>query len=274
MKKLEKLFAYKNVATALNNCKTENDEIAVKKHFERIANKSIEVPVNVWLNSIIIDKLFKIASNMPSEGYAMGGQINVRFCKLVGRYSNCQEYAKSSKYKAKHGFYEISLSKDEYLNMSVLGGLVTYIYPNQKSRVQKCWWYESKGKKNTFELVKKHGYVYNGYHAIEKKNAIEWKRVQAIIGASKKEAFESAKRREKYEKMKKRALNSSYGFKDSIMAGNCEVGTKAFILRCKLDANKKYKGFKLLQIAEKNSQTSLGYITRMIGYKASQLCQK
>ena len=60
-----------------------------------------------------------------------------------------------------------------------------------------------------------------------------------------------------------------YSYQDSIDAGNCIFGTKAFIIRLGLDINKKYRGSFLIKQAKEKSASSLFYIERMMRYKAN-----
>ena len=71
---------------------------------------------------------------------------------------------------------------------------------------------------------------------------------------------------EKSEKAFAKACRRQYSYSDSLAAGNCEAGTRAFIMRLGLDANKKYRGTYLMKQATKRSANSLYYVTKMINY--------
>lgn len=270
--KLNKLFSYSSLSTAIRNCNGDNELItAVKKHFSRLEKT---VPsVKDFTDSIIKSKLSTIAKNMPDDGYSMGSNIRVLFSKLVGNYSTCQEYANSSRFKAIHGGYFVKLTADEYRNISVIGGLVTYIYPNQKGSVKKCWWYSSAGSKQHFRLLKTEGYVFKGYHDLTKENIIAGgNRAERIAKQQAREAKERERaeklKNEAFKKLYNKALRRQYSFEDSIKCGNCESGSRAFVLRLRLDSNRKYRGSFLLKQAEQKSTSSVHYVKRMISYFA------
>lgn len=241
--------------------------IAVKKHFERRKIMG-DVTVRNWIDAKIIDKLNYLAKYLPTDGYSMGGVRKIIVNKyLQGIYDDCSDYSNSYKYKPTHGFVSYKIKADDLKNYSVIGGLITYIYPSQKSKVKKCFWIEGIGKKQNFELVKIEGFICYNYHGTDKKNVLS-KGIE-----SEKRDKEQKKQDEKISKNKAKALNCLFGFKDSLDAGNCEVGTRAFILRCKLEINKKYKGRTLLKIANEKSTNSVHFINRMLNHKASTLCK-
>ena len=240
----------------------------VKKHFERRQKKQ-ETSVKQWIDKKIIDKLNYLAQYLPSDGYSMGGVRKIIINKyLQGSYDTCNDYSRSCKYKATHVFVGYKIKADDLKNYSVIGGVITYIYKNQKSKVKKCYWLEGRGKKQNFKLVKIEGYICYNYHGLDKKNVLE------KGTANEKRDKEQKKQAEKIEKNKEKALNCLYSFSDSLNAGNCEAGTKAFILRCRLNANRKYKGKTLLKIASKKSPASIHFVERMLNYKAIILCSK
>lgn len=241
---------------------------AVKTHFER--RKIIDdVTVKHWIDANIIDKLNYLAKYLPSDDYSMGGVRKIIVNKyLKGIYDDCSSYANSCRYKPTHGFVSYQIKADDLKNYSVIGGLITYIYPNQKSKVKKCFWIDGIGKKQNFEIVKIEGYICYNYHGTDKKNVLS-KGIE-----NEKRDKEQKKQGEKIAKNKAKTLNCLFGFKDSLDAGNCEAGTRAFILRCKLDINKKYKGKTLLKIANEKSTNSVHFINRMLSHKTSKLCYK
>lgn len=106
--------------------------------------------------------------------------------------------------------------------------------------------------------MKVDGYIFEGFHAKTKKEALE--------GGNK--IIEKRKQAEKSQKAFNKALRRQYSFNDSLLAGNCEAGTRAFILRLHLDSTKKYRGSFLIKQAEQKSSSSLYYVKRMISYFA------
>lgn len=259
--KVAKLCAkYVNAETIIRKCENVEQCIAVKKHFERIRLKNrSDLKVKEIIDERLTLKLNKIAQCLPDEGYSMGSYISVRFAGLRGSDDRTSEYARSSKYKTQHGSVHLRLNLDEFKNIKCIGGLATYIYPGQRSRVKKCWWYVGDGKHSRFVLCKQHGFIFNDYHALTKE--------QALAGGMRILALE--KQNEVLKKKLNKAIKMQYSYQDSINAGNCVFGTKAFILKCGLDIEKRYRGSFLLKKAKEKSTSSLSYIDRMIKYKAS-----
>ena len=266
-KRLNKLFSFANEKTSLRNCVTDSEREAVKKHYSRqLSNANISV--KNWADNRIIEKLDRIAYNLPEDGYSMGSKITVYFAGLKGTHDTRQQYARSCSFKPTHGGYLLKLSVDDLRNIQVIGGLVTYIHPGQKSKVKKCYWHSNTGSKQHFVLTKVSGYVYGGYHSLLKSTALE-KGTENI-----KRQKEAAKQKAISEKMYKKALNSLYTFEDSLKAGNCEAGTRAFAMRCKIDLSKKHRGSKLLKLAEEKSTSSISFVKRMITYNQQQDVRK
>jgi hypothetical protein len=257
--KVAKLCAtYVNEKTATSKCTTDEQKNAVRKHFERVKNQEPEKTVQQWITTRLKSNLQEIAHNLPMDGYSMGSIYTVRCNRLSGCYDREHEYANSCKYRAQHGRVDAKISLEEYRNISIIGGLITHIAPNQHTKVKKCWWYAGKGQKSNFVLIRQNGYIFEGYHSLTKSGALEGG-LRNIVAKKEKEV--AAK---KYA----RALRAQYTYQDSIDAGNCEIGTKAFILRCNLNAAKKYRGAFLLKTAQEKSTSSISYVKRMIEHKA------
>ena len=144
---------FKGIEAITKRANPEQLEI-VKKIRER-RSKSDAMPVREFCNELIIARLENIARAMPYEQYSMGSKIEVWFNGLKGVHDRRSYYSKSCKYRENHGYVGIHLNMEELKSTKVIGGLVTYIYPYQKSNVKKCWWYDSKGKYSKFELIKR-----------------------------------------------------------------------------------------------------------------------
>lgn len=231
---------------------------------ERAENK-ISITVKEFCDSLIVNRLSKIVVNLPDEGYSMGSLVEVFVGK--GKYqlsvkdNRRKSYSNQCKYSPTWGYVYLYLTYSELKNIQVIANLVTYIYPNQKTKIKKCYWYAGKGAKQYFSLEKTEGYVYAGYHSPTKKGAQE--------GGEKNIQYQ----KEKLNNIKKRSkgLRLQYSFDDSINAGNCEPGTKAFIIRLNLNINKKYRGSYLLKLATEKSLNSVYYVNKMIDYKINNL---
>ena len=253
---------FRNIETIEKRATPEQLAI-VKKMRERGSRE--EVTVRQFADSLIIKRLEKIANAMPDEQYSMGSKIEVWFSRLKAVHDRRNYYSKSCRYQENHGYVMIHLNLDELKNIKVIGGLITYIYPSQKSNVKKCWWYVSKGKHSKFELIKQKGYIYKDYHSLTRKNALKFgkQREETRKAIAKAEAIRT--------KAMAKALKQQYTYADSLSAGNCEAGTRAFCLRLGLDTNKRYRGSYILKLAEQRSTTSVSYVKRMIEYRARQI---
>ena len=254
---------FKGIEAITKRATPEQLEI-VKKIRERGSRKD-EMKIKDFADRLIVSRLNKIADAMPDEQYSMGSKIEVWFKGLKGVRDRRSYYSKSCKYRETHGYVIVDLSLDELKNIKIIGGLITYIYPTQKSNVKKCWWYDSKGKHSNFELIKREGYIYKDYHSLTRKNALKFgkQREEARKAIAKAEAVKS--------KAIAKALKQQYTYADSLSAGNCEAGTRAFCLRLGLDTSKKYRGSYILKLAEQRSTTSVSYVKRMIEYRARQI---
>lgn len=266
--KLKKLFSYEKENTAIRNCNGEIElTTAVKKHFSRKNNKDLST--KSFYRSLVKNRLKTIAEALPDDEMSMGSKYTVNFAGVFGISDLRKEYAKSCSYTAKHHEYLITIDLQTLVNMQVVGGLATYIYPGQKSRVKKCWWYSGAGKKGNFTIEKKEGFLYAGFHHTDKKWAIAGgeRNIIAQKEAERREK-EEIKIKTQWDKDYKKALKRQYSFNDSLKSGNCEAGTRAFILRCRLNSEMKYRGGFLLKTATEKSVYSLPYVKKMIEYFA------
>jgi hypothetical protein len=265
VKKAASLVAKLSAKTALLKAKSEGIEVfnIVSKKLDR-AKKEPEKTVRQFCDNLIENRLQKIANAMPDERYSMGSIVRIKCGKFEVTDNRTEEYSKSSKFRATHGEYSYRFSPSELRNTSVIGGLVTYIYPNQRTKVKKCYWFSGDGKKQHWQLKKVDGFICGDFHSQTKHGA--------------KDGFDrNEKRRKEHEKMQKseaqknklfnKALRKQYSYQDSLNAGNCEAGTRAFILRCGLDIDKKYRGIFLLNIANEKSTSSVSFVKKMVNSK-------
>jgi hypothetical protein len=258
-KEAEKLFnKYQQTDTMLRNASNESVIEIINKKISR--QKKSELSVKQFCDNLICKKLYSIAKEIPDEGYSMGSEVRIIFNKLVAVNNRTKDYPKSCRYKALHGSVRLVLSKEELINTKVIANLVTYIEPDQKNKVKKCYWYEGKGLKSNFNLTKVEGFIFANYHSKSKEDALKGGQANII---REKEQIKKAKNFNK-------ALRLQYSFQDSLDCGNCKVGSEAFILRTGLDLNKKYRGSFLLSIAKEKSSSSVSFIERMINYKINK----
>lgn len=236
--------------------------LMINKIRQRCELKSNTITIKEFCDKLIKQRLYEIAKALPDEGYSMGSFVRARISNtFFVTDDRTEEYSRGCKYKANHGSVELKITFSELRNIQVIGGLVTYIYPNQKSKVKKCYWYRGLGCKQNFQLKKENGFIYAGFHAIDKNTA--------------KLGGEANVRREKekiiLEKKFKKATRMQYSFQDSLNAGNCEAGTRAFALRLNLNTERTYRGTFLLKKANEKSSYSIVYIKQMINFKAKTI---
>ncbi|MFA5300918.1 MAG: hypothetical protein WC389_22225 [Lutibacter sp.] len=217
---------------------------------------------------LITNRLEKVANAMPAEGYSMGGLYEVKFHSFSAAKDTREQYS-GRKWRPTWGGYTVELTLDEMRNIQIIGGVITYIYPGQRQKCKKCWWYEGRGSKQFFELQKVEGYIYNGFHSTVKSWAIAGgKRNEKVAKEKRLREKKAAAEQVAWLKKYNKAARQQYSFQDSIAAGNCEVGTRAFILRCGLDETKMYRGAFLIKIANEKSTSSVSFVKKMIAYKA------
>ena len=258
IKKLNKLFLFEKRSNALLHCKG-NAELkrAVNKHYDRKEANTFQITVKEFCDALIAKKATKLVNCIPDEGYSMGSIVNLHVGKTTYKDDRRRYYSNSCRYKENHGRVDAYISAEEFRYAYAIGGLLTIIYP-QKSKVKKCTWFEGHGNKQYFEIKRVQGWIYGGYHSIDKKRALQrgTELIEKMLLAEKREkAIAKAKRRQ-------------YTFQDSLDAGNCEAGTRAFVLRLGLKSNRKYRGEFLLKEAHKKSSSSVYYVERMIKFFA------
>lgn len=227
----EKLLKHKSFSKEekefIKNSKTLNKLIL--RYFEKVdkeikfkkysinANK-LKISVKKYLSFL---NLGNEIANCFDAGYSMGGIINV-YVKykqekiLVGKRNSCEEYAKSTIYKAKHGYNEITIDKKYFERIKIIGGIPTITL--EKEKISKCLMLISSGVKNNYKIYFKEGFITNNYHSESFADCQNWR---------KKEVLNKIKERT-FKNKNKSILKKFVGFKHSLMVGNCEIGTKMF----------------------------------------------
>lgn len=262
----ELLNRYSKITTALRHS-TPEQAVIIRKIDSRRINKQ-NTSIKEFCDALIKFRMQKIAYNMPEQGYSMGGEKKIVCGKLWVNYDNCSQYAKSCSFKPTWGFYSERITFEELRGIQIIGGLVTYIYPNQKGKLKKCWWYVGKGQKQYFQLVRQQGWLYGEYHSTDKATAIrEGRRIEETI-------VRQAKEKAIKQRYINKAMRAQYTFSDSLASGNCEAGTRAFCIRLRLNEQRNYRGTFLLKKAQEKSTNSVPFILRMIEFRARLLFQE
>lgn len=260
LKDLKKALQYKTRYTALEKCYTKEMRDAVIRHFDRNYRENYhpDLTVREFCKELINRRGNELVRSLPDEDYSMGSVVSLYVNKYLRfTHDRTSSYANSCKYRPKHGSVRLSLTFDEFKRAQVIGGVLT-ILPKTNRKLKKGEWFEGKGSKQYFQLQRVQGWIYEGYHSTD--------RGRAIAGG--KRNIELRKKKEANDKAYKKALRRQYSFADSVQAGNCAAGTRAFVQRCGLDAEKKYRGSFIVQVAEKKSSGSLQYVNKMIKYFA------
>jgi hypothetical protein len=178
-------------------------------------------------------------------GYSMGGIINV-YVKhgennvLVGTKNTKQEYSKSSKFKAIHGYNEIIISKKHFEKLEIIGGVPTIKLEN--SKISKCLMLIGKGHKNKYQILFKEGFITSTYHSDTFDGCENWRKDE-YLRKIKERIFVNENRN---------VLTKFIGLKHSLKVGNCEIGTKMFAQKHNLDVNNGYRLDYLLSLEPNN----------------------
>lgn len=257
---------YTKCETIESKCTPE--ELVIFRKIKSRQHPQNTLTVSAWLQLMLEKKLKNIADYLPSSGYSMGERKKV----ICGKFSQTVDHRSfySGKYSGSenHGYVEFVTNYKEVRNIQVIGGLVTYIYKNQKGKLKKCWWLDANNAKNHFKMIKVEGYLYADYHSTNKEKAIEGgKRSEQLKKEAARQKKEYESKKAALQKAYNKALRKQYSFDDSIKAGNCVAGTKAFIIRLQLDESKKYRGKYLLDLAKEKSYNSVPFVERMIRSK-------
>ena len=262
LKDLKKALQYKQRSTAIGKCYTDEMKDAVNRRFDRLERneKHPETTVREFCKLLIWRRGQELVQALPDEGYSMGSMVTLYVNRYLSfQHDRTQEYAKSCKYRAQHGRVRLTLTFDEFKRAQIIGGVLT-ILPNTNRNIKKVEWFEGIGSKQYFEIKRVQGWLYEGYHAHTKELAIAGGNLNV----------ERRKQKEASAKAYNKVLRRQYTVADSLSAGNCEAGTMAFILRCGLNSERKYRGAFLVKVASEKSSESVKYVNNMINYFANK----
>lgn len=242
---------YKRYTTRTKHA--SNDKVCdiLSKRYYRLTNP---VPtMREFCDNLIIDRLNKLADALPDSGYSMGEYKRFSAGKMVGIRDNTENYANSCKWSPTHGNVHYNIKLKNLKHWYVIGGVATYIYPNQKRQIRKCFWLSSEGNKQFFELTTEKGYIVGGRHAYNYKCALTYLHIDT----------ETKKQAKQTEKQYKAALRKQYTFADSQNAGHCLPGALIFCRRVGIDPGRKYRGAYLLKLARTRAPYAISYLNQM-----------
>lgn len=228
---------------------------------ERRERKQPPANIRVQMRQRIVARLREIAGALPEQGYSMGSCYSVRVGKLVGSVSTAQEYARGSKWRAKHGSVSLRLTAAELRRIRVVGGVVTLFSGQLEKGCERVRWINATGRKQHYALEWVSGWMYKGVHLTTLESVREQKKAINARIRERKRAERGRKRVEKaYRAMKaeqsrlrKLALRCFYGPEHSYSAGNCRVGTLNFARNIGMDLSRVggIRGDELMRLAEK-----------------------
>ena len=111
------------------------------------SDKRIAASVNLTEKQLFINnvktRIQGLASCLPSSGYSMGEDKYIT-CRVLGGYVDhfdaCQEYARSCKYRAKHGRVEVALPVRILAKAENMHGMITVRTKQIQNRIWKAQW--------------------------------------------------------------------------------------------------------------------------------------
>lgn len=185
----------------------------------------------------------------PLDGHSMGATYILRTSlgRSIGMHDATRNYARSCQWRATHGVSTATLSRGvlraawraavaTHGPCRMIGGLPTWARPAPRSNpdaIRRAWWLESDddGRKYdpsaTVRMVA--GYIVRDYHAATRAEAEQW---LAEREAQRRAMEEQERRRAMEEQERRNTLAHTWAtFGDSLRAGNCEPGTRAFAVR-------------------------------------------
>lgn len=184
-----------------------------------------------WLTERKKTKANKIAKYLPNMGYSMGqyNLLKIKNTDLVGSYSNEQEYSKSSKYKASHGFMKFEMTAKEFQKCEVIGGLITIFGKKVAKDLFACTWIQSEGNYGKTMCIKKQGYIYKDYHFTASNNKDAISKVKKAKQAEYERNLRNKQEAEYKLELQNLPLTRVFvELNDSLYAGNCAPGTHNF----------------------------------------------
>lgn len=220
----------------------------------------------------IKNKMKTILDNLPSMGYSMGSLITLNIISdkngkpfLTAKEDTRTEYIKSSRYKARHGYYTLNITHSDFKKIKLIANIPTIIgeQVNKRNKIYKASWFETKGCKQFYRLDRIEGYVslITNYHSTDKKEITE--QINKVR--------RNKRLKRQYNNLRDVALLQFYGVNHSLNAGNCRVGTKNFIDKVNIDTNKigGIRGDLLIELCQRLNLTTFG--ERIINKRIEEL---
>lgn len=240
-----------NIYNYCVNLKEQKEKEVEKLRIKNLkdAAKSLKIPFSQY-------EYFLRGTNFLqfNTAHSMGCLLKVYIDDLlVKTYDSRKEYAKSSKYKANHGSVEIKFISKEVCKIKNIGGIPTILGKKIDNHYTKCTAFICGGDKYNSFLLRNQMILTGDFHA---ENLEDAKLHRA------KMAFRLIQKRNegKSESEKLAIANRKFvGYNHSILAGNCQIGTKAFAKKHDLKLDNGYNLGFLISL-EPNNQ----YLKRLI----------
>lgn len=199
---------------------------------------------------LTVAQLAELRTAMPSfaTGHSMGSKLDVVVVRRDGRRTvvirrdMTQEYAKSCKWRAKHGYITVTLTPKEARGR-LIGGLYTVPTGHAVGKVQPCKWLTTVGHCSTAKVVWVDGYVTGGYHSGTIEECLQWRAEQAA------RLLEGRQRAVRF-----------VGLSYALSRGLCEAGIMAFAKAHGLDPEMGYSLTWLMAIATDHERP---YVSRL-----------
>lgn len=140
----------------------ENIERIENLQKKRARNKIVKSEIKEKIE----DRLQQIANKMLPMGYSMGEVFTVNCTKKYSaRNDNTSEYARSCKYRATHGNYTLNISPEKLRDISIVGGLITWIDPKSKGKIKKAEYASAYGNRQNYRITWKKCFLVGDFHA-------------------------------------------------------------------------------------------------------------
>jgi hypothetical protein len=241
-----------------------NTEITRQETVSQLRRSILLVtPIREQMQNIILTRLKRIALAIPSSGYSMGSLKKVQFATLSAESDRRSYYAGKHRGSEKFGYQHYKFTIQELIRTKVIAGEVTCFIGEVEPKIFEALVLKRVGNKSS-NLEWARCYVTGDYHATTIEDARSWRTRRAKGLLAERDA---RKVKAEFTKHFHRAKMMFYGFKDSLEAGNCELGSLNFCGDKGLNKDFGYRGDYLLSLG--NGRTF--YVERMITKRAIEL---
>ncbi|GAB3024458.1 hypothetical protein GCM10027051_31390 [Niabella terrae] len=190
-------------------------------------------------------KAYNIAKSLPSSGYSMGEvkEVSLPDHLYFASHNKRSSYAGRFKGRETYGLVAVSYSWVELYNTREVGGIWTTLTNKLGPREYECFWFEGRGQKQHFKLIKVKGWLIKGYHVAKDDRFKSAEQAREYVRGRRMASANTLKSSRINESLQNRAadipLNRIFvSVEDSRAGGNCEPGTARFADANKIDLSK------------------------------------